>query len=99
MKRTILIALVVTLPLALCVPVLQAETPGPRAAMGASQMSESGPMVMGGTGATAGPNYRNQAIVPMPGVRQEEELAELPAARTLRVPDLRPISGPPAAKR
>ena len=65
MKRTILIALVATLPLALCVPVLQAETPGPRAAMGASQMSESGPMVMGGTGATAGPNYRNQAIVPI----------------------------------
>lgn len=98
MKRTILFALVATAPLALCVPVLQAE-PGANAVKDASQMTESGPAVVGGTGATAGPNYKNQAIVPMPGLRQQEELSELPPAKTLRIPDVRPIVGPPPAKR
>ena len=97
MKRTILIALVVMSPLALCVPVLQAE-PGANAARDASQMTESGPLVVGGTGATSGPNYKNQAIVPMPGLRQQE-LSEQPPASTLRIPDVRPIVGAPPAKR
>ena len=98
MKRTILFALAATLPLALCVPVLQAE-PGANAAKDASQMGESGPRVVGGTGATAGPNYNNQTVVPMPGLRQQEELSELPPAKTFRIPDVRPIVGPPPAKR
>lgn len=95
MKRTILFAVAATLPLALCVPVLQAE-PGANAAKEASQMTESGPAVVGGTGATAGPNYKNQAIVPMPGLRQQE-LSELPPV-TLPPPDVRPAPGPPAKR-
>lgn len=98
MNRTLLIVLAATLPLALCAPELQAE-PGANAAKDASQMTESGPAVVGGTGATAGPNYKNQAIVPMPGLRQQEELSELPPAGTLRIPDVRPVVGPPPAKR
>jgi len=97
MKRTILIALVATLPLALCVPVLQAQ-PGPNAAKDASQMPESGPAVAGGNGATAGPNYKNQAIAPIPGLDQQQELSERPAASTIRLPDVRPITGPPAKR-
>ncbi len=93
MKRMILFAVAATLPLALCVPVLKAQ-PGPNAAKEASQMSESGPAVVGGTGATAGPNYNNQAIVPMPGLRQQE-LSELPSANSLPLPEVRPITGAP----
>ncbi len=99
MKRTILIALAVTLPLALCVPVLQAQGPNPNAAKDASQMPESGPAVVGGSGATAGPNYRNQAVVPMPGLRQQDELSERPPASPIVVPDVRPVTGAPPAKR
>ncbi|MGE0575088.1 MAG: hypothetical protein AB7F22_09740 [Reyranella sp.] len=39
-----------------------------------SRMPESGPGIVGGTGATAGPNSKNQAIMPMP--RSEQELSE-----------------------
>jgi hypothetical protein len=100
MKRTILIALAVTLPLTLCVPVLQAQGPNPHAAKDASQMPESGPAVVGGTGSTAGPNYKNQAVVPMPGLRQQEELSELPPASPIILPTVRPVTGaPPPVKR
>jgi hypothetical protein len=99
MKRTILIALVVTLPLTLCVPVLQAQGPNPHAAKDASQMQESGPTVVGGSGATAGPNYNNQAVVPIPGMKQQEELSELPPARPKIVPEVRPVTGAPPVKR
>src|SRR5260221_9072486 len=97
MKRTILIAFAATRPLALCVPVLQAQ-PGPNAAKDASQMPESGPAVVGGTGATAGPNFKNQATVPIPGMEPQQELSERPPARTITVPDVRPITGPPAKR-
>ena len=100
MKRTILIALVATLPLALCVPVLQAQGPtNPNAAKDASQMQESGPAVVGGTGATAGPNFRNQTVVPIAGMEPQQELSERPPARTIPVPDVRPLIGPPSIKR
>jgi hypothetical protein len=97
MKRTILVALLSTLPLALCVPVLQAQ--GPAQAIDASKMPESGPAVVGGTGATVGPNSKNQAVMPMPGIRQDEQLSELPREATLPVPEVRPVPGPPRAKR
>jgi hypothetical protein len=97
MKRTILVALLSTLPLALCVPVLQAQ--GPAQAIDASKMPESGPAVVGGTGATVGPNSKNQAVLPMPGIRQNEELSELPREATLPVPEVRPVPGPPRPKR
>jgi len=94
MKRAVLFvfAFLTALPLALCVPVLQAQ--GPRDAIDASKMPESGPAVVGGTGATLGPNSKNQAILPMPGLRQDEELSELPRDATLPVPDVRPVPGP-----
>jgi hypothetical protein len=95
MIRISLMACAVTLPLALCVPVLHAQSTDPEAAKGASLMPESGPAVVGGTGATAGPNHKNQAIVPMPGLRQEE-LSERPPVISPPVPDVRPsVSVPP----
>jgi hypothetical protein len=97
MKRTILVALLSTLPLALCVPVLQAQ--GPAQAIDASKMPESGPAVVGGTGATIGPNSKNQAVMPMPGTRQDEQLSELPPEATLPVPEVRPVPGPPRPRR
>ena len=99
MKRAVLFvfAFVTALPLALCVPVLKAQ--GPTQAE-ASKMPESGPAVVGGSGATLGPNSKNQAIMPMPGLR-EEELSELPRNATLplSLPDVRPVPGPPRATR
>jgi hypothetical protein len=61
-------------------------------------MPESGPLVVGGTGQTAGPNSKNQAISPMPGV-QEEELSERPPETTITTPDVRPVTRNPATKR
>jgi hypothetical protein len=60
-------------------------------------MSESGPAVVGGTGATMGPNSKNQAVMPMPGLRQFEELSELPRDATLPLPEVRPVPGPARA--
>lgn len=99
MKRAVLFAFafVTVLPLALCVPVLKAQ--GPSQAIDASKMPESGPAVVGGSGATLGPNSKNQAVMPMPGLRQAEELSELPRDATLPLPDVRPIPGPPQATR
>jgi hypothetical protein len=97
MKRAVLFAFVTALPLALCVPVLKAQ--GPSQAIDASKMPESGPAVVGGSGATSGPNSKNQAVMPMPGLRQDEELSELPRNATLPLPDVRPIPGPPPATR
>lgn len=97
MKRAVLFVFAFSsaLPLALCVPVLKAQ--GPSQAIEASKMSESGPAVVGGTGATMGPNSKNQAIMPMPGLRQTEELSELPRDATLPLPEVRPIRGPARA--
>jgi hypothetical protein len=99
MKRAVLFAFAffTALPLALCVPVLNAQ--GPNQAIDASKMPESGPAMVGGTGFTVGPNSKNQAVMPMPGLRQEEELSELPRDATLPVPEVRPIPGPPRATR
>src|SRR5262245_54658121 len=99
MRRAVLFAFVfiTSLPLALCVPVLRAEGPGQ--AIDASKMPESGPAVVGGTGQTIGPNSKNQAVMPMPGLRQEEELSELPRGATLPLPEVRPVTDPPRAKR
>lgn len=99
MKRTILLVAATALPLAMCVPVAEAQGPySPHAAKDASQMPESGPLVTGGNGATAGPNHRNQAVGPMPGLRQHEELSELPATSP-GVSTVRPNPVPPPAKR
>jgi hypothetical protein len=99
MKRAVLfvVAFLTALPLALCVPVLNAQ--GPSQAIDASKMPESGPAVVGGTGSTIGPNSRNQAVMPMPGLRQDEELSERPRDATLPGPEVRPIPGPPKATR
>ena len=103
MKRTVVFvfAFVTALPLALCVPVLKAQPPsqGPAQAIDASKMPESGPAVVGGTGSTVGPNSKNQAVMPMPGLRQDEELSERPRDATLPVPEVRPIPGPPRTTR
>jgi hypothetical protein len=97
MKRAafFVLAFSTALPLALCVPVLKAQ--GPSQAIDASKMTESGPAVLGGSGATLGPNSKNQAVMPMPGLRQNEELSELPRDATLPLPVLRPIPGPSPA--
>jgi len=97
MRRAILFtfAFFSALPLALCVPVLKAQ--GPTQAIEASKMPESGPAVVGGSGATLGPNSKNQAVMPMPGLRQTEELSELPRDATLPPPYLRPVPGPARA--
>jgi hypothetical protein len=97
MKRAVLFvfAFATALPLALCVPVLKAQ--GPSQAIDASKMPESGPAVVGGSGATLGPNSKNQAIMPMPGLRQDEELSERPRGATLPLPLVRPLTGPPRA--
>ena len=97
MKRAILFtfAFFTALPLALCVPVLKAQ--GPSQAIEASKMPESGPAVTGGSGETLGPNSKNQAVMPMPGLRQSEELSELPRDATLPLPFLRPVPGPARA--
>jgi hypothetical protein len=97
MKRPVLLALLSALPLTLCVPVLHAQ--GPAQAIDASKMPESGPAVVGGTGQTVGPNSKNQAVAPMPGLRQDEELSELPRDATVPLPEVRPIPGPPRGKR
>ena len=61
-------------------------------------MPESGPLVVGGTGQTAGPNSKNQAISPMPGMG-EEELSERPRDATITTPDVRPVTRHPATAR
>lgn len=43
-----------------------------------STMQESGPPVAGGHGATAGPNWKNQAILPMPGSTEISEAPRYP---------------------
>lgn len=95
MTRTVLLALVSLLPTAFCVPVLQAQDAA--RAMDASRMPESGPAVVGGTGQTVGPNSKNQAVMPLPGLRQHEELSEPPRDATLPVPEVRPVPGPQSA--
>ena len=98
MKRTFLAASLAALPILLYVSVVQAQRPEAGSAIDASKMPESGPLVVGGTGQTAGPNSKNQAITPMPGL-QEEELSERPPETTITTPDVRPVTRTPPAKR
>ena len=57
-------------------------------------LSVAGPLVVGGTGQTAGPNSKNQAISPIPGLR-EEELSERPSETIITTPDVRPVTRNP----
>ncbi|HEY6715941.1 MAG TPA: hypothetical protein VI232_06315 [Reyranella sp.] len=98
MKRTIIAASIAALPILLCISVVQAQPGDAGSAIDASKMPESGPLVVGGTGQTAGPNFKNQAITPMPGV-QEEELSERPPETTITTPDVRPSTRNPSPKR
>ncbi len=99
MKRTILVAFVAALPVLLGVSAVQAQRTGAESAKGASQMPESGPAVVGGTGATMGPNSKNQAVSPMPGLREEELSERPPDAAILPSPEVRPVPGKPERKR
>lgn len=56
---------------------------------------ESGPPVVPGGGATAGPNSKNQGTLPMPGT----ELSERPKETALPVPETPIIVVPPPARR
>jgi hypothetical protein len=98
MKRTMLAVSRAALPILLSASVVQAQPPDAGTNIDASKMPESGPLVVGGTGQTAGPNSKNQAISPMPGV-QEEELSERPPETTITTPEVRPVTPNPATKR
>jgi len=65
MKRTFLAASLAALPILLCLSVVQAQRPEAGSAIDASKMPESGPLVVGGTGQTAGPNSKNQDVRPV----------------------------------
>jgi hypothetical protein len=61
---------------------------------------ESGPPIVPGGGATAGPNSKNAATVPIPGM---EQLSERPKEATLPVPETpivlpRPTRSPTTTK-
>jgi len=56
-----------------------------------STMQESGPPVAGGNGATAGPNWKNQAILPMPG---STEISEVPRYPITDEPRGKPVAPP-----
>jgi hypothetical protein len=62
-----------------------------------STMQESGPPVVGGNGATAGPNWKNQAILPMPGSTEISEVPLYPMVEEPVVPKptSRPVRQPP----
>ena len=81
----------VALPLLLAATVAKAQRSA-RENIDASKLPDSGPLVTGGSGATAGPNSKNQAVSPMPGM---QELSERPAD-SLPPPPVRPRPGSPA---
>jgi hypothetical protein len=98
MKRTIqsvfLMASIAASSIVLGVCGVEAQPAGGESLIDASKMPESGPAVVGGTGQTTGPNSKNQAITPMPGMR-EEELSERPSETIITTPDVRPVTGNP----
>jgi hypothetical protein len=100
MKRTFLAAshAASLAALLLCAGTVQAESPEAGSNIDASKMPESGPLVVGGTGQTTGPNSKNQAISPMPGMR-EEELSERPLDTIITTPGVRPVTRHPATAR
>ena len=87
MKRTILLAFVATLPLALCVPSCKLRGLCPHAAK-MPHRCRVRPAVVGGTGATAGPNFENQSVVPIPAWSGAERAT---VAWTITPPDVRPV--------
>jgi hypothetical protein len=97
MKRTIIAASIAALPFLLGVSAVRAEPPEAQSNIDASKMPESGPLVVGGTGQTTGPNSKNQAITPMPGM--DEELSERPSETTITTPDVRPLLRSPQPRR
>jgi hypothetical protein len=84
------LALLVGLSLLLGMSAAEAQRP-PGENIDASKMPESGPAVVGGTGATTGPNSKNQAVDPMPGLR-ERELSERPPDTVPSPPPRLPIT-------
>lgn len=101
MKRTIIaacLAAAAALPILLSATISQAETPEAGSTIDASKMPESGPAASGGTGQTVGPNSKNQAVMPMPGLR-EEELSERPPPAMTSTPEVRPVPGKPVKQR
>ena len=94
MKPTMLAVSLAALPILLGVSIVQAQPGDAGSAIDASKMPESGPLVVGGTGQTAGPNFKNQAITPMPGMR-EEELSARPPDTIITTPDVRPVTRQP----
>ncbi|MFO1080314.1 MAG: hypothetical protein U1E23_06795 [Reyranellaceae bacterium] len=91
-------------PLLVIVPLLllsglsaaQAQ-PLPAQNIEASKIPDAGPLVTGGNGATAGPNSRNQAVSPMPGM-PDEQLDEAPAGGRAS-PLTLPLPAPSVRKR
>ena len=79
------IAILAALPLVLSAAVVHAQRPGTENPVDVGKIPESGPAVVGGTGMTAGPNSKNQALSPMPGLR-EQELSEKPRDSALLPP-------------
>ena len=60
-----------------------------------STMQESGPPVAGGNGMTVGPNWKNQATMPMPG---SQEISELPRYPITEEPIFSKPVAPPVRK-
>jgi hypothetical protein len=88
MKPTILAALC----LVLGISAAAAQHRGPGNPNDLVREDESGPPVAGGTGATVGPNYKNQAVTPMPG--REDLTKRRPGEASLPPPDVRPAARP-----
>ena len=76
--------LIAALP-ALLWAVTATAQPMPQENIDASKMPEAGPLVTGGSGATTGPNSRNQAVSPMPGAT-DEQLSERPVDLSVPLP-------------
>lgn len=95
MRFAVLVAFAAVLPLPFGASFVQAQ---PQSGAGnpvdVGKIPESGPLVVGGGGMTAGPNSKNQAVSPMPGSR-EEELSERPSNTLIVNPDVVPIPGAP----
>jgi len=86
------ILLIAALPVLLWAASASAQRP-PQENIDASKMPEAGPLVTGGSGATTGPNWRNQAVSPMPG-DTEEQLSERPVDLTVPLPSSLPNREP-----
>src|SRR5260370_17867681 len=89
------IATLAALPVVLSAAVVHAQRPGTENPVDVGKIPESGPAVVGGTGATAGPNSKNQALSPMPGLREQELSEKPPDSALLPPPQVRPIGGGP----